>query len=389
MSLLQDRVVRQAVVVTAAMRVALGIVGWVANRSPLSRPSGDPLFYATAGNRVLNALLGPWQRFDAINYQRIAIRGYPHGADDTEYHPLFPALLKVVSIPLGGRDLSYIVAGLLISTVAFACAYVVVYRLVEHDFDADIAGGTLLLLVSFPLAFIYFAGYTESVFLLLTAGCFLALRRHSLVLAGGLAAAATLCRPQGIALAGPLLVAVVLDMRDRRREGRPALRPAHASVLAAPATFLAYYAWAASDVGVDPLTAQRHAFALRNVAPWTSIIDAINYARSGVPATGWSNVAAAIALLAGLALMIRRVPLDYILYTALAAIPILCRETLSFGALGPLKGTDRYIAVLFPLFVVAALLTRRAPWLRYVIAAGFAVLMVRTFVYFVHNDYVS
>src|SRR5205823_6230047 len=65
-------------------------------------------------------------------------------------------------------------------------------------------------------AFYLLGGYSESLFLALSAGCLLATRRRSMVQAGALATLASLTRLQGMVLLVPIALAI---WRNRRRPG--------------------------------------------------------------------------------------------------------------------------------------------------------------------------
>jgi len=384
--------VRRAIVITLVMRIALGVFGWIALAlEPAHRAS--PVERGIAHHHVLSVVAGPWEHFDAIIYQRIALRGYPTGSNDTAFYPLFPLVLKPVALALGGGLFGYSLGALVVSTIAMAAALIVVQKVVAIDLDEDSARWTIFLLVLYPLAFIYLAGYTESLFLLLTAGCFLAVRRKRFLAAGILAALATLCRSAGIALVGVLLVGIVIDLVRRRREGTTPLRWSYLGIIGAPAALVGFTVWTSRVVGVTPLQAEDRGWGLATAMPWRSFVDAVHFALHGRGlGTGWLNIAAAVGLLAAIVVMLamwRQIPLDYPIYCAISAIPILFRETTGFLTEGPLKGTDRYVGVLFPIFALIALLTKRWPVLRWVIAVAFGLLMLRTFWFFAHADYVS
>ncbi len=69
----------------------------------------------------------------------------------------------------------------------------------------ELARRTLLYVCIFPTAFFFFAAYNESLFLLLVAGAFLAMRRQRWWLAGLLGCLAALTRSAGLLLVVPYL----------------------------------------------------------------------------------------------------------------------------------------------------------------------------------------
>src|ERR1051326_2401086 len=98
---LRDPMVRRAIVITLVMRIALGVFGWIALALE-PPPRASAVERGIAHHHVLSVVAGPWEHFDAIIYQRIALRGYPTGSNDTAFYPLFPLVLKPVALALGG-----------------------------------------------------------------------------------------------------------------------------------------------------------------------------------------------------------------------------------------------------------------------------------------------
>lgn len=123
-----------------------------------------------------DALFRPWLGWDGANYAVIAREGYIH-LWETQYFPLFPALEHVLAITLLQNPAATAVAGAIIANVAGFFALVLVRLLAERELGRAAAQRTLLYLAVFPTAFFFAASYTESLFLLLSVGTFLCLRR--------------------------------------------------------------------------------------------------------------------------------------------------------------------------------------------------------------------
>jgi Gpi18-like mannosyltransferase len=146
----------------------------------------------------VHSLLDSWYRWDTGRYIHIATFGYDQFWTFA-FFPLYPLLEK------GGTFLTHdpFVAGLLISNLAGLGLLVVLYRLVEHDFDAEHAWRTALYLAVFPTAFFFAAAYNESLFLLLTVLSFYFLRQANWWLAGLCGLLAALTRSVGLLLFVP------------------------------------------------------------------------------------------------------------------------------------------------------------------------------------------
>ena len=172
---------------------------------------------------VSTALLAPFGAWGGIWYQRLADYGYDptvaHG-NGVAFSPLYPMLMRYVHAYL---SISYLVAGVLISTTCFFAALVLLYRLVEKRSGTRIARRVVWLTAFFPTAYLFSSVYTESVYLLLTVATFVLLERSRIVGASLVGVFAVLTRPTGIMLVPSMAIRVWKD-NNRRVNWRLALR---------------------------------------------------------------------------------------------------------------------------------------------------------------------
>jgi len=149
-----------------------------------------------------------WFRWDAKSYVNISMQGYKH-TPDVAFFPLWPLIQHFGSLLLGSIwPGSYYLAGLLLANICFYFALVLFYCLLAGDFEPRLARRAMIYLTFGPFALFYFAGYSESLFLLLCIACFLLFRRGRPLdwwLAGFLGFLATLTRSAGLMLAVPFL----------------------------------------------------------------------------------------------------------------------------------------------------------------------------------------
>ena len=165
-----------------------------------------------------NLLAAPFARWDSVWYLAIAQGGYDHEPARTAFFPLYPLLTRGVGVVIG----SDLVAGVLVSLVAFAVALVLLYRLVELDLGGEVARVTVLLIAFCPMAYFFSAVYSESLFLALSLGCILKARMGRWGGAGLLGALAAAERNTGIALLVPLVLLFLYGPRaDRESLPRP------------------------------------------------------------------------------------------------------------------------------------------------------------------------
>jgi hypothetical protein len=156
-----------------------------------------------------NDLLDLPARWDAGWYLGIADNGYrwdatqPAQMQNIAFFPAYPMLMRYGSIVVGHQHL---LAGVVVSFVAFFFALRFVFRLARESIGDDGATTAVALLAAYPFAFYYSAAYTEAWFLLtITATCYY-FERDRLLAAAGWGLAAGLSRPNGC------LLSVVLAM---------------------------------------------------------------------------------------------------------------------------------------------------------------------------------
>jgi hypothetical protein len=224
-------------------RLILVGVAYVATILP-----GETVLDAWDSRPVIAALTG----FDSVYYLGIAEEGYHlepiHGDHhDWAFFPAFPVVIRIASVMTAG-DLA--VAGILVSNVAFLLALFVIYRLGRIYLDHQTSLRAVAYLTIAPGAVAFAMAYSDSLFLLLASGAFLAAERGRWVAMGLLLALATLTRLPGLFLVVPL--AILFWQRS------PAPRRAYAWLVAAPVALGLFCAFQGATLG-DPvafLTAQ-------------------------------------------------------------------------------------------------------------------------------------
>lgn len=123
----------------------------------------------------LHGWLEIWNRWDAVNYIKLAQYGYSV-ADQRKplmvFYPLFPWTIRFCSIITG----DYLVSAIIISTLASLAVGIFLLRLVQLDYSRQVARRAVWFLFIFPTSYFLHIGYTESLFLMLVLGCVLAAR---------------------------------------------------------------------------------------------------------------------------------------------------------------------------------------------------------------------
>ena len=137
-----------------------------------------------------------WARWDGGWFVHIAQQGYTD-PKTTAFFPAYPLLVRAVGWLIGGHAVA---AGVAISLLACAAAFVLLYELGLSLLGENASLRALVYLAVFPAALFLGAVYSESLYLLLTVAAFLATRRGRWWLAGAAAGFAILTRPSGVML---------------------------------------------------------------------------------------------------------------------------------------------------------------------------------------------
>src|ERR1044072_7184265 len=119
-------------------------------------------------------LLAVWERWDTLYYMRIAGAGYSATDGTTTFHPLFPWLARPFVL-LGGPP---VVGLLLVSSCATLLVYPLFERLAAMDHDRVKARTATFLFVFWPVSYVLYLPYSESLWLLFAVLCFLYARKN-------------------------------------------------------------------------------------------------------------------------------------------------------------------------------------------------------------------
>lgn len=163
--------------------------------------------------------LAVWNQWDAPHYLDLARDGYVAsgvGARWIVFYPLYPWLVRAAAFVL--RD--YLLAAFFVSAVASVAAALLLYRLARLDETEETARASVIFLLTFPTAYFLHIGYTESLFLALTLGAFLAARGGRWWVAGLLGALAGMTRVNGLLLAPALACEALGEYRRGPRRWR-------------------------------------------------------------------------------------------------------------------------------------------------------------------------
>ena len=362
---------KYAAIATLALRLGLGVVmaaAWIVARPhlPLEIFSDDSPYdgLSVPLTPTADAVLGVWVRWDAVHHLNLARLGYLQSSEgDSVYFPLYPALTRIAATLLGGN---YILAGLLVSTIACMAALAILYVLSEGDYGPLTARWTVVALAAYPTALFLIAPSSESLFLGLVLASFHLARTRRWWLAGATGFLAGLTRPNGIILAAPLLF---LAWQEWRQERPSLMSRKSASMLVGTALplagGLAFLTWRSMN-GFPPVSQilETHS-GLVMANPLAGLTAAVVqwFRVHQLPTT--LDVASALAFIILIGLMAahprwRRG--EWLIFAGANLLLVLFKQ--SFVA-SSLQSMSRYVLVIFPAFVfLGDLLSRSSTRLR-------------------------
>lgn len=403
--------VRQVLALFVASRLAFVLVTYVGYVLLLA-PKYSTTSVGVAG------LLNSWNQWDAVRYLDIAAHGYTAPAT-TAFFPLYPLLIAVLAAPFGGQG-AYLVS-LLIANLAFLGALLLLRVLVAERWGEATAARALIYLTIFPTALYTFAPYNESLFLLWSIGCFVALARRRWAVAGVLGALAVLTRAAGMVLllpfayewwraTRPLAPTTAPDTRgdgiwprarqrltggDTLAKQQPnetgALAPwgALGWALLLPAALAAYALYCAMRFG--DVLAFVHAQAQWNrvtewpwVGLWWQLVGLVRApAASFFQVHDLLDLSATVGFIVLFVLGWRRLPRALSLYMGgLLLLALLSPGGVHLHTNDPLSSNQRFVLEMFPGFILLALLTARRPaWHESIVVVSTALLATLTLLF--------
>ena len=264
----------------------------------------------------------------------------------------FPAAVRGVGTI---TTLPYPVAGLIVSGIAYVVAMTGLMRVVGESHGLTIARRTALLLSAFPAAFFLLAPFTESLFLAAAVWSLALARERRWLLVVVCATLAGLARPQGLLLAVPLAWEAFAAFREKPSRSPMDVASAGVSLLAVLApvvVFIGYGLVARVLTGETPYDAQSLWGGTNFHPPWAVVAASVEWIIERGDGMQALNLVALLGAAVLLVVGARRMPVAYSLY---AWPPLLLIATRIQPT--PLTSTSRFVLVMFPVFVVAALLT--------------------------------
>src|SRR3954462_2207433 len=290
-------------------------------------------------------------RWDAGWYLQIVTEGYRYTPGDPAiqqnivFFPAYPMLVRFVGRLFGGDMIGYVVAGMFVSIVAFLGALAYVYAFARERYGDEVAAASIWLLAAYPFAIFFGALYTESLFLLGTAGAIYHFVRQEFGRAACWGLLVGLTRVNGALLALPLALLAVSTVPRRLNLASIGAAAAPGIGLLIYASFIwqltgnpiafvtSHVAWGRTYEGLGTLVAQQ--YSILASAGLSGYVGAPGYDRL--------NALGALFAVGTIWPVTRRLGLAYGLFMAINILPPL--------ATGSFLSAGLFSSVLFPAFV--------------------------------------
>ena len=317
----------------------------------------------SSSNSSISTYIELWNRWDTRWFESIAVYGYvgPYVSDfeNFEYNvAFFPGVPMLMRAGIAA-GLSATAAGMIISLIASLVAAAALVRLSEELGDRPARYAAIAFLVA-PTAVFLTAAYTEALFCAFAFWSWVWAKRQAWLVAGLLAGAAGLIRPNGLFLAAGLLT--MFAVVNRGHAGKDWLRglPLFLPLVSAGLYFTylqlitgSWTAWSDAQSEfwersfVDPITSLQNTYQLI----WT-------FSPTGELSSRMVTEIIAMAVLVAL--------------TAILAVKRWWPEAVYSGVTGLSLGTStmyhsvpRTLVVIFPLWMLLGVWMTRKPWFRW------------------------
>ncbi len=337
----KDTELKKILAIFIAIKITIIIIGLAAHLL-------IPAEYTQRQKITDNIFLNPWAQYDGRAYLDIAKNGYNseflNGASNYGWYPLYPLLIRIFSF------IGYDMAAFIISNVASFFAVVFLYLLLKDEFNTTVARKTILYILLFPTAYFMTMMYTESLFLLFSAGCFYFARKERWLEVGIFGFLASLTRMQGVILFIPMIY-MYFDKRGF------SIRNADRNILClfliplGLLTFLAYDYAITGDPFIQFYTQSK--FGRHLSMPWegfASSLDAIIKSNNGfVIFYNIYNISLAMIFLLLTLISYKTINKEYSIYVVLSLVLPLFSTTL--------QAISRFNLMLFPVFIIMAKLS--------------------------------
>jgi hypothetical protein len=300
------------------------------------------------------SLLDVWGRWDSGWYMKIALGGYAPAAayervpSTIAFFPLFPMSVRAILhlLPESARtQTAAMIVGVVLANVALLFALVAIRQLVAQFAGDGAARRSVLYVLTFPTSFFLSCFYPESLFLAASACACLLATRNRWFWASIVGILAVLSRPYGVMVVLPMGWIYLSSIGWKLSR----VRPNSLFLLLVPAALLGYLLLIRPLSGhlAAPFAAQA-AWHRHFAWPWTTLSSTL-YFEGNI--TRVQQVLAVSIVVLSVWALVRLPSRAYGLYALAITVPSLLSATL--------MGIGRHAVVVFPLYMILAVISRR------------------------------
>lgn len=323
--------------------------------------------------------LSPWYRWDTIHYLEIAEFGYDFDLVNTVWPPLYPFVIKILSLFIKPSLLAAIFG----SNIFLISGIFLLFLLITELFDEITAKNTIFYLLMFPTAFFFVAPYSESLFLTLSVSVFLLIRKKKWLWAGVVSSLAALCRVQGIILVVPIFVELIRNYyKDRNLK---CFLTNSFSCLFAPFVYGIYSFYVHFGLKADwPWETLASYWGQRFAWPWEGFYFTILSIFGNTKVIDYSptivkilNISISMVSIYLLLKVWKKIPISFSIYSWIMLFIIIGKVDYN----DTLVSTIRYLLTVFPIFIALAL-TIKNKYIKLTYTAVGVMLHIFLLVYF-------
>lgn len=317
-------------------------------------------------------------RWDSFRYLDIVLKGY---TGSSVFFPLYPIIVSGFSI-----FFSYILAGFLVSFFSLTTALYYLNKLISKDNGQEIAHRSILLMLFFPTAMFFPLIYTESLFLALVVAFFYYANKKRWLIAVIIGFFATLTRNVGIFLWPVYLVYILMAFYSpsykkfyeqiinliKKKEFWYSLIIPAGLFLYCLYTYLQFGDFFAFVSG-QKNWAQFHTFMWPGKTFYNFYKIIFENSNGQINSFNFSR----IVFIEGGSFLLLLITTIYWIIKKHWPYAMLCLlNTLLFSCMFPMASVNRYVVVIFPIFILLARITKKFDWLFYSVLALLFVLFI-------------
>jgi len=325
--------------------------------------------YYPSNSAVLAQKINPFVlliRWDSFHYLNM-VSGV---SDSLVFFPLYPWLTRIFSL-----FFSSIFAGFLVSFLSLATALYFLNKLIGEKYNKEIAHRSLALLLLFPTALFFSLIYTESLFFALLVTFFYYIEKKNWLVTAIIGFFACLTRNVGIFLWPVYLVYILRDFYPNWLKKKETWYS-----LLIPLGLLSYclYCYLVSGdffafINGQEAWSQWHIF----LWPGATIVHFFKYyLLTPINESELYNFLRIVIIEGGSFILLLITTIYWIVKKHWPYATFCFLSTLLFSCMYPMTSINRYVAVIFPIFICLALATQKRDWLFYSIMAVFSLFLI-------------